>query len=124
MYDWLVSIGLMSNKSLRMGKLKIPRKYFIDFLRGHLDGDGSISTYTDYYNQYKKLSYVYKRIFTSFISASEKHILWLRKEIINIINVNGALHKTKIYHSNMNPMYILKFAKKRIIEVIIKDILF
>ena len=119
MYDWLISIGLMKKKSLIMGKLNIPRKYFIDFLRGHLDGDGSISVYIDKYNQYKNPLYVYNRIYTKFISASEKHILWLKKEITNITKIKGALHKTKRYN-NKNSMYIIKFAKKESLNLLSK----
>ncbi len=41
-YKFLLYIGLTPAKSKTLGKLKIPDKYFADFLRGHLDGDGSI----------------------------------------------------------------------------------
>lgn len=110
-FDWLRSIGLMPNKSLIMGEIKLPDKYFVDFLRGHLDGDGSIRTYTDFYNAKKKSSYVYERIFVTFISASEKHILWLHGKIKKIIGVNGAIHRSKTI-ARKNPMYTIKFAKK------------
>ena len=35
LYKWLLDIGLMPNKSKRIGSLKIPNKYFFNFLRGH-----------------------------------------------------------------------------------------
>ena len=54
MYDWLLSIGLMPKKSLIIGKIKIPNKYFIDFLRGHLDGDGSITIWFGYGMKYTR----------------------------------------------------------------------
>ena len=38
LYDWLRKIGLTPNKSLSVGKIKVPDRYFRDFLRGHLDG--------------------------------------------------------------------------------------
>jgi len=38
LYKWLINIGLMPNKTKIVGALKIPNKYFFDFLRGHLDG--------------------------------------------------------------------------------------
>ena len=112
LYDWLLSIGLTSNKSLTLGSLDIPDKYFIDFLRGHLDGDGSITTYTDYYNTKKKDCYVYLRIFVRFISASKLHIDWLHSKIIKLTGIHGALHTTKISRPNQNPIHIIKFAKK------------
>lgn len=112
LYDWLLSIGLTPNKSLTLGPLKIPDKYFIDFLRGHLDGDGCITTFIDKYNIFKKPSYIYKRIFTTFISASKNHIDWLHRKIIEITDVRGAVHISKISHEKQNPMHIIKFAKK------------
>jgi hypothetical protein len=112
LYDWLLSIGLTSNKSLTLGPLKIPDEYFIDFLRGHLDGDGCITTFTDTYNTYKKPTYIYRRIFTTFISASKDHIDWLHEKIIKITGIHGARHVSKICHEKQNPMHIIKFAKK------------
>jgi len=47
LYKWLLKIGLMSNKTKIIGKLKIPNNYFFDFLRGHFDGDGSCYGYWD-----------------------------------------------------------------------------
>ncbi len=118
LYDWLQSIGITSNKSLTVGEIIIPDKYFIDFLRGHLDGDGNINIYTDKYNIYKKEKYVYKRISVRFISASEKHIHWLREKIIKNIEVSGALHKSKVYSKKQNPMNILKFGKKESLKLL------
>ena len=46
-YDFLLSIGLTPRKSLTMGKLIIPDKYFFDFLRGCFDGDGCFYSYWD-----------------------------------------------------------------------------
>jgi len=54
LYRWLQRIGIQSNKTYSIGKLLVPEKYFADFLRGHLDGDGSIFTYTDKYMVYKE----------------------------------------------------------------------
>ena len=74
-----------------IGKIKIPKDYFRDFLRGHLDGDGSIFTYRDQYNMYKGKQYINTRIYTRFISASEKHIQWLHAMIKKCSPVQGAL---------------------------------
>ncbi|MBU1091000.1 MAG: hypothetical protein KKC42_04065, partial [Candidatus Omnitrophica bacterium] len=41
-YDFLLSIGLTQHKSLTLGALEIPNQYFVDFLRGVIDGDGCI----------------------------------------------------------------------------------
>jgi hypothetical protein len=49
-HDWLSSIGLTPAKSLTLGPLAIPDRYFADFFRGCIDGDGSVLTYTDRYH--------------------------------------------------------------------------
>lgn len=120
-YDWLTEIGLTPKKSLTLGEINIPDKYFIDFLRGHLDGDGSIRTYIDRYNTKKKEKYVYNRIFVTFISASSRHLMWLRNSIINNVGVVGAFHKSKVSKTSDNPMYTIKFAKKESL-VLLKQI--
>jgi hypothetical protein len=117
-YDWLLEIGLTAKKSLTLGKINIPDNYFLDFLRGHLDGDGSITTYIDKYNTRKDIKYIYKRICTSFISASEDHIIWLRQSIIKIAKVNGSLHKSKTRKGGKNPMYVIKFGKKESLNLL------
>jgi hypothetical protein len=117
-YDWLLKIGLTSNKSLTLGKIKIPDKYFVDFLRGHLDGDGSINTYIDKYNAKKNPEYIYERIFVTFISASKNHILWLHNKIMKIVGVKGAIHVSKVKNDFQNPMYIIKFGKKESLKLL------
>src|SRR5258708_23878790 len=42
--DWLISYGCLPNKSLTLEiKKEIPKLYIRDFIRGIVDGDGSIS---------------------------------------------------------------------------------
>lgn len=112
-YNWLEKIGLTSNKSLTIGPLKIDERYFPDFLRGHLDGDGSIVYYIDKYNTNINKKYVYDRLFVFFRSASEKHIKWIRKEIFKLKGINGSLSfeksKTQIGPSTITT---LKFSTK------------
>jgi len=94
-YRWLLKIGLFPAKTYTIGKINVPNKYFSDFLRGHLDGDGSVWTYKDYWNTFKNPKYIYKRLWTKFISASETHIKWLRKKIINLLDVKGYFWEQK-----------------------------
>lgn len=116
-YKWLLKIGLFPNKTYTVGILDIPYKYFRDFLRGHLDGDGDITVYTDYYNTFKNKKYVYKRIYTRFTSASQNHILWLRKIIQKLTGINGRinhwLRKDRIF-----PQWRLRFAKKESLQLL------
>ena len=111
-YKWLLSIGLTPAKSHTINEITIPKEYFRDFIRGHLDGDGSITVYMDKYNTYKNQKYIYKRMFIGFVSASNKHILWLQKNIISNFGVTGRIHKTKILPPSKVSIYILKFMKK------------
>ena len=113
LYDFLIMIGLSTNKSLTIGELKTPQKYFVDFLRGHLDGDGSIIYYKDQYNTHLNPKYIYDRLFVYFTSASEKHIEWLQKIIIKLKKIHGNIEclkfKTK---KSSNSFYRLKFSTK------------
>jgi len=111
-YRWLLKIGLFPAKTYTIGKLKIVDRYFKDFLRGHLDGDGSIITYKDFYNTYKNPKYIYTRLWVNFISASGIHIKWLRKKIFNLLSINGHLSQGKIYNKQTVGRWKLKFAKK------------
>ena len=82
-YIKLMSIGLSPNKSKNIAKLLIPKKYFADFLRGHLDGDGSILAYNDPIYHNSRILYI------RFISASEAHIRWLQSQIKKFYEIVG-----------------------------------
>ncbi|MBU4346636.1 MAG: hypothetical protein KKH29_04845 [Candidatus Omnitrophica bacterium] len=84
-YRELLSIGLSPNKSKNIKNLLIPRKYFADFLRGHLDGDGNILVYNDpiYHNS--------RRLYLRFISASKLHIKWLQCQIKKLYGITGKI---------------------------------
>ena len=113
LYRWLLKIGLTPAKTYTIGALAIPNEFFRDFLRGHLDGDGSITIYKDYYNTKKNPKYVYDRLWLRFISASEKHITWLRARKTELTGMKGH---TWVDRSSKNPnavpMNVLKFGKK------------
>jgi DNA-binding transcriptional regulator WhiA len=110
-YSWLTDLGLMPNKTRHLGKLSIPDKYFADFLRGHLDGGGSVFTYIDKYMEYKGKKYVYHRLYTHFISSSFKHIRWLRSKIKEILNIEGCL-SSYLRENRKFSLWQLRFAKK------------
>lgn len=98
-YDFLVSIGLMPNKSKVIGKLAIPGQYFWHFLRGMFDGDGSTYSYFD--PRYKS-SFMFYAVFSS---ASKKYILWLQSEILVRLHISG--HIT----GKSDTIFQLKYAK-------------
>ena len=111
LYRWFVTVGLKPAKTYTIGALKIPKKFFRDFLRGHLDGDGYIQHYIDTYNEYKGKRYSNKRIYTRFISASKKHIYWLYNMTIKCLPVKGAIIFKKGRSEKHVPMWEIKFAK-------------
>src|SRR3989344_883003 len=108
-YNFLLSIGLTPRKSLTMGKLDIPQRYFFDFLRGCFDGDGCFYSYWD---PRWKSSHMF---YLEFTSASLKHILWLQEEIKKRIFIEGH-----ITGKNRNVFFQLKYAKKEAVEIIKK----
>lgn len=100
-YDFLLSIGFTPAKSLTIEKIMIPEKYFFDFLRGCLDGDGY--TYS-YWDKRWRSSFM---IYTGFVSASKPFLCWIREEIEKKLNIRGhigIINKVNFY-------YQLKYAK-------------
>ena len=118
LYRWLLTIGLFPNKTYTIGSLNIPDIYFRDFVRGHLDGDGSIITYQDYYNTFKNPAYIYTRFWLVFISVSENHLEWLRDTINKITGIYGHIYRSKPRKPNTVPMYRLKYAKNDSIKLL------
>ena len=108
-HQFLESIGIGRAKSKSLGFVDIPSKYFFDFLRGCFDGDG---TFYSYWDPRWRSSYMF---YIEFVSASKKHVDWLRLELKNRIGVFG--HVT----GDGNKLaYQLKYAKKEAVEIIKK----
>src|SRR4030042_2015323 len=101
LYKYLLSIGVMPNKSKIIGEVKIPGRYFFDFLRGHFDGDGSCFSYWDKRWESSFMFYI------KFYSASKKHLMWLRYKIKEFLNIKGDLSGGK-----NDRIYQLKYAKR------------
>lgn len=119
LYKWLVKIGLFPAKTYTVGRIGVPDEYFRDFLRGHLDGDGSVWTYKDRWNTFKSPKYVYIRLWVRFISASEKHIKWLAKRIFELQKIKGHQWERKPWREDQTTsMWEVKFAKKDSIKLL------
>lgn len=98
-YRWLTKIGLMPNKTKYLRRLDIPDEFFFDFLRGHLDGDGSIRVFMDpiFHNS--------QRIYTIFLSAKKEHLDWISQTTQRLLDIHGFIRKgTRVW--------ILTYAKK------------
>jgi len=87
LYRWLIQIGLTPKKSKVVGKIAIPNELFFDFLRGFLDGDGTILRYFD--PVYPKSL----RLYVKFISASPAHLEWLQSKIKTLAHIKGFIKK-------------------------------
>ncbi len=120
-YKWLQEIGLMSRKTSRLKEICVPDEFFRDFLRGHLDGDGSIVTYEDRYNTFKDPKYVYTRLYVNFLSASPKHIIWIYQKIKEIVNIKGDINndKKRKLDENKKIVWKLRFAKKASLKLLL-----
>lgn len=117
-YRWLVKVGLSPAKTYTIGEINIPDQFFRDFLRGHLDGDGSIVAYIDEYNVYKGRQYKNQRLLLKFISASENHIRWLYKRINSLQTTKGSLTSTSPKEENKVKMWSIKYAKMESIKLL------
>lgn len=109
LYHWLLGIGLRPAKSRTLGALAVPDEYFRDFFRGCIDGDGSIRTYVDRYNTFKKSSYVYTRLYLSLVSASPRFLEWVRATIHTLTDASGDMTVRRI--PGRSDLWCLRYAK-------------
>lgn len=108
LYKWLQQIGLTPRKSKTISKLSIPDKYLADYLRGYIDGDGSISIYQDpvYPNS--------QRLYMRFSSGSIKHLKWIKRRIKHLFSIDGYVRKcTRAFE-----LTYAKTATKKLLKVI------
>jgi hypothetical protein len=99
-YDFLLSIGLTPKKSLTLGELKIPDSGFADFLRGVIDGDGSIRSWIHPTNGNEQWSL---RVY----SGAQVFIEWLQRKTEELFLAKGRIH----FRKKGNGLYTLKFGK-------------
>lgn len=112
-YEYLKNVGIFPKKSLTLGAVAVPQKYFPDFFRGVIDGDGCITTWTHRTNGYQQWSLF-------IVSAAPIFISWLKLEAENYFKVRGKLY-TSLNKGKKNPINRLKFGKLAA-KVIIKQI--
>lgn len=81
LYDWLQTIGIEPNKSLTISEVKVPDDMFLHFLRGVIDGDGSIDSKRDRINIYSG-----SRDFLEYLCKSLKGLINLNTNVTNDSN--------------------------------------
>jgi len=91
LYLFLLSIGITPQKSLSIGRLAIPDEFFIDFLRGEIDGDGYTGYHKGRYPEIKIFSG--SHVFVEWLSET----LWRLEGIRSTINTRQSVHTMNIY---------------------------
>src|SRR3989344_9333656 len=102
-YRFLLDIGLTPKKSLTLKQIKVPNKYFVDFLRGVIDGDGCIRTWEHPTNGNIQWS-------LSIVSGSPIFSNWLKREVEGVFLVRGKVYGYK-HKNKKNFLYTIKFGK-------------
>lgn len=107
LYAFLLDVGLTPRKSLTLGPLKIPDRFFFDFLRGSFDGDGCFYSYFD---PRWKNSFMF---YLDFVSASEPHTHWLQSSIERLLGVRGHITRNRAQN-----FFHVRYAKKDSLELL------
>ncbi len=105
LYQLLLGLGMTPRKSLTVGAIDVPSFYFPDFIRGVIDGDGSIRHWVHSQNQHEQWS-------LSVVSGSKAFAEWLQQRIAELFGLEGRLHVSP------RKLYILKFGKLKARELI------
>ena len=103
-YDFLLSIGLSPNKSSTLGAIMVPNPYFINFLRGVIDGDGSICKWIHPSNKREQWN-------LKIHSGAKKFSKWLHTTIELLLKIQG-----KIYVDHRG-VWVLKYGKMAAREI-------
>ncbi len=103
-YDRLLEIGLTPRKSLTLGSLMVPDEEFHNFLRGVIDGDGSIRGWRHPGNGGEQWS-------LRVCSASKLFVHWIAEVVNRLWNVKGKLHEQAPKKERYHTKYTLKYGK-------------
>src|SRR3989338_8359317 len=106
-FEFLIDLGLTPRKSKTMSELRIPKKYFADFFRGCIDGDGSISIS-------KHLESSHPQYKIRLCSASNKFLEWILMSCHSSFNTNGG----SISKTDKSSVYTLTFGKSDSIKIL------
>jgi len=114
-YKFLNKIGLTKTKSKTIQSVKVPNRFFHDFIRGLFDGDGSFYSYWD--KRWSR-SFGFK---LSFASASLEFIEWLKKQLTELYGVKGYIHKgagvfnLEYVKGDSKKLFYIMYGKKNIL---------
>lgn len=106
-YEFLLKIGLTPKKSKTISQLAIPDKYFADFFRGCIDGDGSITITS--HPESKNPQYTIR-----LVSASKDFLVWILRNCKNIFKIEGG----SICKYSNSVIYTLRICKKDSLRIL------
>jgi hypothetical protein len=118
LYRWLLAQGLTPRKSLTLGAIAVPSAYFAPFVRGLLDGDGSIYVVRHRPTKSTYPNYWYERLWTFFTSASVTHIEWLQARITDEFGLHGFIEARR--RPPRNDFFRLKYGKRESLVLLAK----
>lgn len=106
-YNFLLSIGLKPAKSHTLKELLIPDEFFKDFLRGCIDGDGSIGAFRHPESKYLQLR-------TRLYSGSKSFLVWIKYKISTNVSIDTGWIEGK----GKTRVYKLVFAKNDSVKLL------
>ena len=102
--------GSGRRRVLQLGPVRVPDAYFADFLRGCIDGDGTILRYTDRSQVSTNRRYVYERLYVNLVSASRPFLEWIRDTVARLVGARGAISAARKPPGSV--LYVLRWAKR------------
>lgn len=84
-YEFLLDSGLTAKKSNTLGAITVPPEYFQCFLRGVIDGDGSIRAW-------KKTQHHYTQWYCKITSGSHRYLEWMQQQLQALYAISGSIH--------------------------------
>jgi len=115
-HRWLRGVGLSPAKSRTLGMLAVPDEYLADFVRGCIDGDGSVVVYVDRYHAGKSARYVYKRLYVTLGSASRPFLDWLRAALGRLTGLSGSISQRASHRGR--PYWVLRWARRESVRLL------
>lgn len=116
---WLATVGIVASKSLTIGALAVPDRFFFDVARGLLDGDGGINNFAANPGGAAKRypSYRYERLNAVFQSASRSHLEWIRSTMRRLLDVETTILCEPIVRPTSR-MYTLRYGKHASLRIL------
>lgn len=104
-YEFLLTLGFMPAKSKIIGPLKVPRNVFPDFLRGCIDGDGSLDVHSHPESRHPQIR-------TRLSSASLPFLKWIKDQVNFYVETQGG------WIDQASRVYVLSYAKADSLKVL------